>query len=70
MGALLSHSKIAYYEEAGYQIPTWLRAVPGVEWLTVHVSNGNNAGPFYEKYGFHYTHDVAMGFIKTYVLKV
>lgn len=48
----------------------WLRAVPGVEWLTVNVSNGNDAGPFYEKYGFRYTHDVAMGFIKTYALKV
>lgn len=56
-------------EELARRAMEWLRAVPGVEWLSVYVSNGNNAGPFYERYGFQYTHEVLGGLIQAYFQK-
>ena len=44
----------------------WIKAHEGVECAFVYVSNGNNAGTFYEKYGFRYVADVMDGIIKTY----
>ncbi|TWH77748.1 GNAT family N-acetyltransferase [Sedimentibacter saalensis] len=48
----------------------WLRSVPDVRYIFVHVSNGNNAGSLYEKYGFIYSHDVYDGMIDAYIIKV
>jgi ribosomal protein S18 acetylase RimI-like enzyme len=48
----------------------WMRSVPDVHYLFVHVSNGNTAGAFYEKYGFHFSHDVFQGMIDAYVQKL
>lgn len=48
----------------------WLRAREGVQWLFVDVSNGNNAGTFYERNGFAFSHDVLGGIIKAYCQKV
>lgn len=56
-------------EELARRAMEWLRAVPGVEWLSVYVSNGNNAGPFYEQYSFQYTHEVLGGLIQAYFQK-
>lgn len=44
----------------------WIIAHKGVECAFVHVSNGNNAGTFYEKYGFKYVSDVMDGIVTTY----
>ena len=44
----------------------WLRSVPDSKYIFVHVSNGNDAGSFYEKYAFHYSHDVFDGMIDAY----
>lgn len=48
----------------------WLRSVPEVKYIFVHVSNGNDAGAFYQKYGFKYSHDVYDGMIDAYVIEV
>ena len=56
-------------EELARRAMEWLRAVPGVEWLSVYVSNGNNAGPFYERYGFQSPHEVLGGLIQAYFQK-
>ena len=48
----------------------WLQSHPQLEYLLVNVSNGNNAGTFYEKYGFQYANDVMDGIIKTYQIKL
>lgn len=48
----------------------WLRSVPDVRYAFVHVSNGNNAGTLYEKYGFRYSHSVYAGMIDAYVLEL
>lgn len=47
---------------------SWMKSIPGVERAFVHVSNGNNAGALYEKYGFRYSHDVYNGMIDAYQL--
>lgn len=44
----------------------WLRAVPDAKYLFVDISDGNNVIPFYERFGFQYSHDVAGGIIKAY----
>ena len=44
----------------------WMRQVPEVRYLFVHVSNGNDAGTFYEKLGFRHSHPVFNGFIEAY----
>lgn len=49
------------------QAMTWLDNVPGAEFQFVHVSNGNNAGSLYEKYGFHYLHGAFDGIIDVYM---
>lgn len=46
----------------------WIKSDKDVKCALVHVSNGNNVAPFYEKYGFKYTHDVMGGIIKSYEL--
>jgi ribosomal protein S18 acetylase RimI-like enzyme len=48
----------------------WLRSVPDVRYIFVHVSNGNNAGSLYEKYGFIYSHEVYDGMIDAYIIEV
>ena len=48
----------------------WLRNVPGAEYIFVHVSNGNNAGALYEKYGFQFSHQVFDGMIDAYQIKL
>jgi len=48
----------------------WLRSVPDAKYIFVHVSNGNNAGSLYEKYGFHYSHAVFDGMIDAYWLEI
>ena len=48
----------------------WLRSVPDVRYMFVHVSNGNNAGLLYEKYGFIYSHEVYDGMIDAYIIEV
>ncbi len=47
----------------------WLRNVPDVRYVFVHVSNGNNAGSLYEKYGFRYSHEVYDGMIDAYIIE-
>ncbi len=48
----------------------WLSGIPGVEYVFVHVSNGNNAADFYEKYGFKYSHSVYDGMISALVINL
>lgn len=48
---------------------SWLKSDTNISHLLVFVSNGNNPGPFYQKYGFQYSHDFANGFIKVYAMK-
>jgi len=48
----------------------WMKSVPGVNRLFVHVSNGNDPGPFYERYGFKFSHYVWGGFIECYSQEV
>ncbi len=48
----------------------WLKNVQSAQYIFVHMSNGNNAGPFYEKYGFEYSHDVFDGLILCYMQKL
>ena len=48
----------------------WISSHRDLECALVHVSNGNNAGTFYEKYGFRYVNDVMDGIIKTYELRL
>ena len=48
----------------------WLRENPALEYMFVHVSNGNTAAEdFYKKLGFEYSHDVFKGFIIGYYMK-
>lgn len=49
---------------------TWLRAIPCVEYIFVHVSNSNNADELYKKYGFKYSHSVYNGMINAYVINL
>lgn len=51
------------------QAMDWIKGHDGLECALVYVSNGNNAGTFYEKYGFKYANDVMDGIIKAYELK-
>lgn len=51
------------------QAMDWIKGHNGLKCALVYVSNGNNAGAFYEKYGFQYVHDVMDGIIKAYELK-
>lgn len=48
----------------------WMKSSPDVKYIFVHVSNGNNAGTFYEKYGFRYCHKVLDGIIDAYYQEV
>ena len=48
----------------------WIKGHEGLQCILVYVSNGNNAGSFYEKYGFRYANDVTDGIIKAYELKL
>ncbi len=49
----------------------WLRNVPGIKYIYVYISNGNNSViDFYEKFGFEYSHDVFGGFIIAYYQRV
>ena len=47
----------------------WLRKRADAKYLFVYVSNGNNAGPFYEHYGFRHSHTVSGGIIEAYSQK-
>lgn len=47
----------------------WLHSREGLEQLMVYVSNGNNQGALYEKYGFHKSFDVLDGMITAYKQK-
>ena len=49
------------------QALAWMGAVKDVKYFFTHVSNGNNAGAFYEKQGFRFSHDVWGGFLKAYI---
>lgn len=44
----------------------WLRARENVSRLMVYVSNGNNPGTFYERYGFKHSFSVLDGMIEAY----
>ena len=44
----------------------WINSYKDVEKIFVMVSNGNNVGTFYERFGFKFDHDVFGGFIKAY----
>ena len=48
----------------------WLRALPGARYLSVDVSEGNNAADFYARYGFKFSHDVLGGIIKAYYQEI
>ncbi|KRM77676.1 GNAT family N-acetyltransferase [Secundilactobacillus collinoides] len=47
----------------------WLQHQSGAKDLFVFVSNGNNAGSLYERFGFRYDHEVLDGLIKAYYLE-
>lgn len=44
----------------------WLHSRRDLKRLLVYVSNGNNPGPLYEKYGFHRSFEVLDGMITAY----
>lgn len=44
----------------------WLRTRENVDRLMVYVSNGNNPGTFYERYGFKHSFSVLDGMIEAY----
>lgn len=46
------------------------QAVSNAKYIFVHVSNGNDAGALYEKYGFQYSHSMFDGMIGAYWLKL
>jgi len=49
----------------------WLFENGELEYIFVHVSNGNTAAEdFYKKFGFEYSHDVFKGFIYGYYKKI
>lgn len=52
------------------QAMAWMRTVKNVKYIFTHVSNGNNAGSFYEKQGFRFSHKVWGGFLEAYLIKI